>query len=347
MHQTLLATHGVKSLRVASNVLRTRGIAVRDCLRGTGIDEAALSDPDVRISLEQELRFHRNVLDSTSDPLIGLEIGEQYRLPAYGIWGYAVMSAPTLRRALDLAFRFIYLTYTCHDVTLHASAQEAYMKLVPLRDYEECLQVISDRDVSALFHLVGEMLGHRLPLEEVKLIHRGSRHRTAYERYFGCRVGFGHGHSALHVAPAVLDQVLPHSDPQTARLSERQCELLVARLNRHDSASEQIKRHLLARPGQFPSLETVARQMNRSARQLRRQLQLEGRSYTALVNELRYQLAREYLEETPLSIQEIAMLLGYKEPSNFTHAFRQWSGKSPLRHRSESDRRTVADDLDD
>jgi len=328
-------THGVKSLRVASNVLRTRGIAVRKCLRGTGLDEAALGESDLRISLEQELSFHRNVLDLTSDPLIGLEIGEQYRLPNYGIWGYAVMSASTLRRALELAFRFIGLTYTCHDVSLQVSAGTACMRLVPLRDYEECLQVITDRDVAALFHLVGEMLGQRLPLEEVRLIHRGSRHRAAYERYFGCRVTFGHSCSELHVAPSLLDQALPHSDPHTARLTEYQCELLVARLNRHDSAGEQIKRHLLARPGHFPSLETVARQMNRSARQLRRQLQMEGRSYTALIGELRYQLAREYLEETTLSIGEIAALLGYKEPSNFTHAFRQWSGKSPARHRNE------------
>ncbi|MGE3773776.1 MAG: AraC family transcriptional regulator [Gammaproteobacteria bacterium] len=335
MHQKLLLTHGVKSLRVASSVLRARGIAVRECLRGTGIDEAALGDPDLRISVEQELSFYRNILDLTSDPLIGLEIGEQYRLPNYGIWGYAVMSAPTLRHALELAFRFIYLTYTCHDVRLDAAPSTACMKLEPLRDYEECLQVITDRDVAALFHLVGEMLGRRLPLEAVKLIHRGSRHRAAYERYFGCRVNFGHPCSELHLAPAVLDQALPHSDPHTARLTEYQCELLVARLNRHDSAGEQIKRHLLARPGHFPSLEAVARQMNRSARQLRRQLQMEGRSYTALVNELRYQLAREYLEETTLSIQEVATLLGYNEPSNFTHAFRQWSGKSPARHRSE------------
>lgn len=334
MHREMLSSHGVTSLKVASALLHARGIGLRNCLVGTGVTERDLVNPDLRIGLEQELVFHRNLLRLTHDPLIGLHVGTQYRLPNYGIWGYAVMSAADLRGALELAFRFICLTYTCHDVALCIDADRATVRLVPLRDYEECVQVITDRDASALFSLAGEMLGRTLPLERIRFMHRGLRYRRQYEAFFRCPVSFGHACTELQIAPAALSATLPHSDPRTARLTERQCEMLVTQLNRHASASADIRRHLLARPGHFPRLDVVARQMGQSARSLRRRLQSEGRSYSALLNELRYQLAREYLELTPLSVREIAQLLGYSEQSNFTHAFTQWSGVSPVRYRA-------------
>ena len=40
--------------------------------------------------------------------------------------------------------------------------------------------------------------------------------------------------------------------------------------------------------------------------------------------------------ESHLSINEITYLLGFSEPSNFSRAFRRWTGKSPSAYRSES-----------
>lgn len=148
-------------------------------------------------------------------------------------------------------------------------------------------------------------------------------------------MSFRHHCTELHIPDAVLSTPLPHSDPQTAHLTERQCEFLVAQLDRYSGSTEEIRRHLLARPGHFPGLEEIAIELGRSARRLRRQLQVEGCSYSLLVSELRYQLAREYLELSNLSIHEIADLLGYSEPSNFTHAFRKWSGRAPAQYRIE------------
>ncbi len=335
MHKQMLSSHGVKSLKVAIGLLQSRGIATRDCLRGTGVAEADLGNLDLRIGLQQELTFYRNILALTGDPLIGLRIGAQYRLPNYGIWGYAVMSAPDLRAALTLAFRFLYLTYTCHDISLETSAKRTALKLVPLRDYEECSQIITDRDTSALFHLASEMLGRTLPLQKIDFIHRGTRYRREYRAYFGCPVDFGNDSTELHLPPAVLGETLPHSDPSTARLTEHQCELLVAGINQRPGVSNEVQQLIRSRPGRFPSIDEIARSMGRSPRSLRRQLTDEGHSYSGLVNEMRYQLAREYLEVTPLSMQQIAQSLGYSEPSNFTHAFKRWSGVSPQAYRND------------
>jgi AraC-like DNA-binding protein len=51
---------------------------------------------------------------------------------------------------------------------------------------------------------------------------------------------------------------------------------------------------------------------------------------------VRYELAREYLATSKLSIEEIAAMLGYSSPGNFTHAFKRWHGSPPRQYRQEN-----------
>jgi len=62
---------------------------------------------------------------------------------------------------------------------------------------------------------------------------------------------------------------------------------------------------------------------------LRHRLHDEGQSYAAIKDDIRRDLAVELLLNTSMSIGEIAVQLGYSEPSAFFRAFRKWMGKSP------------------
>jgi AraC-like DNA-binding protein len=78
----------------------------------------------------------------------------------------------------------------------------------------------------------------------------------------------------------------------------------------------------------------VARQLGVSRRTLSRSLFAEGVTFAKIIEELRAALARRYLKDPALSISEIAWLLGYREVSSFTHAFKRWTGMSPIKFRS-------------
>ena len=60
-----------------------------------------------------------------------------------------------------------------------------------------------------------------------------------------------------------------------------------------------------------------------------RRLALEGVTFSEVLEALRADLARQYLDDQALSISRIAWLLGYQEVSAFTHAFKRWTGKTP------------------
>jgi len=53
---------------------------------------------------------------------------------------------------------------------------------------------------------------------------------------------------------------------------------------------------------------------------------------------VRASLARHYLERTSLSMQEIAFLLGFAQPTSFFRAFRDWTGFTPAAIRAASHR---------
>ncbi|MEA2094390.1 MAG: helix-turn-helix transcriptional regulator, partial [Pseudomonadota bacterium] len=78
-----------------------------------------------------------------------------------------------------------------------------------------------------------------------------------------------------------------------------------------------------------PKQEDIAGTLHVSLRSLQRKLKDEHTSYKTLLENTRQQLAMQYLRDSQRSIGEITYLLGFAEPSNFTRAFRRWTGQSP------------------
>jgi AraC-like DNA-binding protein len=84
----------------------------------------------------------------------------------------------------------------------------------------------------------------------------------------------------------------------------------------------------------YPDIETTAEAAGISSRTLQRRLAENGVTYTSMVAESRFRLATGMLLETSIPIAEIADMLGYKDVSNFSRAFRRRVGMSPKAFRS-------------
>jgi hypothetical protein len=69
----------------------------------------------------------------------------------------------------------------------------------------------------------------------------------------------------------------------------------------------------------------IARGLGMSHRTLARRLALEGLTFSGILDELKVDLAKGYLKDGSLPISQIAWLLGYREVSAFTHAFKRWT----------------------
>jgi AraC-like DNA-binding protein len=72
------------------------------------------------------------------------------------------------------------------------------------------------------------------------------------------------------------------------------------------------------------------------SRTLTRRLKASGCNFKALVDEGRFEIAREMLQNTSLDVSRIAASLDYADASAFTRAFRRWSGATPAVWRATS-----------
>jgi AraC-like DNA-binding protein len=82
-----------------------------------------------------------------------------------------------------------------------------------------------------------------------------------------------------------------------------------------------------------PGIETVARALNLSMRTLQRRLEDEGTTFSGLWDDLRHQRAKRLLLDRRLAIKQVAVMLGFSEPSTFYRAFRRWTGVTPAHFR--------------
>ncbi|MBA6097067.1 MULTISPECIES: AraC family transcriptional regulator [Pseudomonas] len=83
----------------------------------------------------------------------------------------------------------------------------------------------------------------------------------------------------------------------------------------------------------MPDMNTVAGPLCMTPRTLRRRLIDEDTTFLKLCDEVRYALAREFLREYVLSVEQISARLGYIDPTSFIKAFKRWTGETPLSYR--------------
>ncbi|MDX1453703.1 MAG: AraC family transcriptional regulator, partial [Oleiphilaceae bacterium] len=294
---------------------------------------STLESDQPQLDLDREWHVYRRLLQLSGDPLLGLKLGQAYRMESYGVLGYAMLSAATLGDAVRLAADFDLLTYTHFKVELKVNKQRASL-LLHRPDYlpKDLLQLYEDRELAAVLTAAEQALGLPMAAQQVAMMHAAYDHDEAYHRFFGCTVNFEQPHTELAFDASLLDAPMPQRDAETSRFCRQQCAQLLATLSRASSFVDTVRSLLIAQPTRFASVEALAEKLGMSVRSLRRKLSAEGSSYRTLLDEIRYQLAREYLQSR-LTLEQIADLLGYSEASNFSHAFKRWHGGSPQDYR--------------
>lgn len=330
--------HHIKALPPALKAMQDDGYTAQQCLMGTGITEADLTnlEGDSKFGLEQEFRFHRNLLELTGNPLLGLQLGRAYNLQSYGLLGYAFLSAPTLRHALTIVSNYGLLSFTLFKIEFRAEKGLATLRFSPREPIpDDLLTFYADRDLTAAAFGGDSGLEQDMVLKGASLIHHGGGRGSTYEAFFGCPVTFGRPYSELKIDAAILDNPMPQRDLETSSMCQQQCQMLLARLTSSSGFVDKVRQLIVARPGYFPDIDYVAEKLNMNSRTLRRRLVAEGSNYQQILSEVRYQLALEYLGTSNLPLEEISVLLGYSTPGNFTHAFKRWHGMPPRQYRQE------------
>ncbi|NNM51514.1 MAG: helix-turn-helix domain-containing protein, partial [Pseudomonadales bacterium] len=153
---------------------------------------------------------------------------------------------------------------------------------------------------------------------------------------FACPLLFDQPVNRICIPAELLRRPLVQNALSLSRfLRDSMAELIQGEPQEQDLAS-QIKVILSREYGQdTPGFDEVAQRMELPATTLRRRLREHGTSYRKIRDELRRDAACFYLRREDLSIEEIALMMGFSEASSFHRSFRKWTGSTPSVYRQQ------------
>ncbi|MBL1078184.1 AraC family transcriptional regulator [Nocardia sp. 2] len=330
---------GTASVAVMVEFAADHGVTAARMLAGTGLTAQQLIDPEAQIPAETELTVVRNLLRELPEaPALGVEVGRRYRISTFGIFGYACVTSPTLREAISLALRYYRLGFAFCTPIVETRPREVVTWIHHDTIPADVQQFLAERDIIAMHRVMSDLLGSRVDFTRAEFAYPATDQAELLESLFGVRPAFDRPHTVFGIDPDLLAQPLPQANQPTWAVCVAQCRDLLHRRSARTGIAAEVRDRLL--PGTAatgfatpPSFEAVARDLNLSPRTLRRHLDAAGTSYRALLDEVRHTLAEEMLTATPLSVDDIAIRLGYAEATPFIHAFKRWTSTTPAAYR--------------
>ena len=303
--------------------------------REAGLDTARINVPGARFSYAGLQSLWQRAVEVTGDPALGVAVGQHLRPTTLHALGYAWFASATLAGALACLARY-YRVITTAPVDIQTRNPASGVLDVGFQRMDEPPHPAAiDCFYSAMLKLLRSATdGHFSPLR-LTLQRPDPGRMDTYVEIFSAPVSFGNAENAMYLDPAELDKPLPGRNAELARASERIVERYLQSLDPARVASEVQQLLLRLLPSGKATQEEVAKQTFRSVSTLQRQLQNEGTSFRELRETTRRTLAERYLKDPEHSLGEIAFLLGFSDQSNFSRAFRRWTGMSPREFRNQ------------
>ena len=313
-----------------------RGVDQASLVKNTGINTQLLDDPDATVSFDSFKQLVVNALDCTQEPALGLYFGKQLNLAAHGILGFAAMSSDTMGQALEVAVKYFRTRAPLFELTFQVEENTAVLQFEELLGLGEIRRFMIESLFSSFYVMTQFLFNNEHPEADVRVTYPEPSYRALYSDMFkGENIYFSQTTNQIRFPVSVLSRRLPLADPHSAKIATQQCEQKLASMEKSESLLVRVRRLLLQTPGKFPSLTELAGQLHTSPRTLRRQLQRLDTSYQVILDDVRRNLAVQYLQNTKLTVDQIASLLDYNDPSNFGRAFKKWTGKPPSSFRKE------------
>jgi AraC-like DNA-binding protein len=321
----------LNAVSLVLNTFKAEGLSSEALLAGSGISAADLSRADTRITTNQEMLVCANAVALRRD--IGLELGRRMHVSSYGMLGYALLTSATLGDALRLALHYPALLGTLFELSLEEDGERIWLSAGDYRENPALAPFNVEFCLVSMKVTCEDLLGHPLPLLGARFEYSAPDYQARYAERFDCPLQFDAVSNAFAFDKRWLEQPLPLADAITHQAMAERCRKQNTEFTGRQAWLGRIRQLLAAQLSAAPGLDGLAKQLNCSARTLRRHLKDLGCSYQELLDELRFEQAKRLLCEDQLPIYRIAEALGFSETASFRHAFVRWSGVAPSQFR--------------
>lgn len=314
------------------------GLSIEDLRKRAGLASDALApellaDPDARIPARDVVALW-TFLPTLVEKPFGLWLAGLLRDPPLTVAAFVIHTSPNLGEGLARAVRYQRLLHDqSRSEIIHGAGEIAYRHQVgAFRAPAAAIEF----GFASMMNIARKATGAHVYPARVSFQHPAPADLSLHREWFGDRVQFDRPHDEIAFTTEDLERPLVTADPSLRDVLEAHAKVLLARLPDASATASQRVRVAIAeqlRDG-APTLEQVATKLGLPTRTLQRRLKDEGTRFDALLDEVRHELAKRYLSDDRISIQEAAFLLGFSDVAAFHRAFVRWTGTTPARYRA-------------
>jgi AraC-like DNA-binding protein len=299
----------------------------------------SLVDPEALVSLEATTQLLEEAATELACPDFGLRLGRRQTPEVLGILAVVILNAPTVRRALADASRYLFVHSPAYEVVVDDSSPlgpdcSTIRFGVQLDDFSPQRQLV-DGCLAVTFEFARLIGPSDFALRAVSLPHTPVASRRTYREYFEAPVHFEQPYAGLHVQRHLLETDLR---PASAALRAMALQHILQTYDIDEHTAADRVRHALTRTmGMIRGTKSeIAALLSLHPRTLQRRLDELGTSFETIRDEVYRTTASRYLRETDLALAQVAAAMGYSEHSAFTRACHRWFGRAASAVRREA-----------
>lgn len=293
-----------------------------------GMDPAGLKAGDNRYSQEMVSRLWRVAVRETGETCFGLRVAEQIRPSTFNVVGYAMSCSSCLGESLHRFARFAKLI--SNSATVSLSERPGRLSLSFEFDTGGAPPIFQTIDtvLAGVVCFSSWIAGEEVKPLEVYFRHQRPADISDYTRLLKCPIYFSQDMDCVVFDAADMTRPVLSADDQLASLLDTVAIAKLAQLNERFSHKVRDCLKFQFADGEVSRLRT-AELMYMTERTLLRRLKDEGTTFQEVLDNLREELAYEYLRRPDMTIQIVSSMLGFSEPSTFSRAFKRWTGRRP------------------
>jgi len=303
-----------------------------------GLDHTKLRDPLARFPAAAVLKLWPLAVETTQDPGFGLTVASFWHPTTLHALGYSWLASNNLEEAFDCGVRYTRLVNTAAQgvMTVEASADSYRVFFNSVKFNPNPVDASVDAVMAMFLIMCRAAYGSNFKLQRATFQHAAPTSLERFDDLFQAPVLFSQPENALWIDPELVREPLATANPELVRINDRIVTDYLAHLD-HDDLGMRVRSKLIEHlPGGHISEADIASSINVSQRSLQRKLKEQGVSFSQLVESTRRDLGLQYVRDPQYSFNEVAFLLGFTEPANFSRAFKRWYDKSPSQFRQDS-----------
>lgn len=329
-------------MRVLAETVRLLGYNDRSLYEDMEFTEDDLKANNSRVFVTDAIIMAERALSLAGKAGLSFALARELRVTIHGTLGFAALTSPTFAGALHSVRRYLQLRAPFLSMSLSEAEDRVLVRLRTEFDVPGLAPFLAETVSATLILLTEQLLdrsdaqAHGFQMTNGKLpgvkVHLKFREPAYYREFSGqlpVQFEYNQPDEILVFPKELLDVRMRLADAEASRMASDQCEFeLQKALKEQGDISLAIGNMLRMMPAPLPSLEVMAERFCVSSRTLKRRLAEKDTNYREIVESVLKDRAIQLLRYTRQSISEIAYELGYADLSNFSRAFRKWTGKS-------------------